>query len=64
MSEKQKRAGDLPLWTGSTLGKDYALSNLFENKSGFKKKSQQELLESTQVIIFGLIVISPINRVT
>lgn len=45
-------------------GKDYALSNLFENKSGFKKKSQQGLLESTQVIIFGLIVISPIKRVT
>lgn len=45
-------------------GKDYVLSNLFKNKSGLKKKSQQGLLESTQVIIFGLIVVSPINSVT
>lgn len=46
-------------------GKDYVLSNLFKNKSGLKKeKSQQGLLESTQVIIFSLIVVSPINSVT
>lgn len=45
-------------------GKDYVLSNLFKNKSGFKKKNHKDYWESTQVIIFGLIVVSPINSIT
>lgn len=57
MGEKKTKANARSItvdWLN--LGQDYALNNLYRNKGSFLK-SHQEIFESTQVIIFGLIKI-------